>query len=428
MTFDGALAPNRVNPRTGYAALNKFRVSVIHTETGGQVDVNYLGTDCNPAALPAVDSSTGRCFPVYWTPPGVITPQLDWFTKFVVTQTVESDLVGGNPAVETNYTYVGPAAWHYADTDEVTPVARRTWGLWRGYARVEVRLGHGTDGPQQLSVQRFYRGMNGDKTLTGTRTASVTDSQGGVHTDTPGLMGFGLEQQTFNGSSEVAGQVSDPVRVVTATHVHDGLTVGAYMVHTAVTHGRAAISSGQRLTEVDTSYDAHGNPAVVNDLGDLATAADDRCTRYSYATNAAAWRYAEVSEVTVVGVRCTVTPTYPADGLSVTRTYYDSSTTLGALPGAGDATRVDQVKTYTTSGPSVFVSVATTYDAYGRVLTATDTIGRVTKTAYTDTGGLATQTVVTNPLGWTTTEILEPSWGFSTASLDANGWRTDLCI
>jgi RHS repeat-associated protein len=427
VTFDPLPLQNRVNAAT-YPALNKQRVGSIHTEAGGVIGVTYLPQECTPSTLPAgQDGNTKRCFAQWWAPPAQ-APILDWFHKYVVAQVTTTDPIGGSKQEETDYAYLDGAAWHYADADETTPVAKRTWSGWRGYGRVQVRHGSPAEG-QSLVEDRFYRGMNGDHLAAGgTRTATVTDSQGGVVTDADGLAGQAREHVVFDGpgGAEVSGTISAPYRsVATAGHAHDGLTLAAYQVRPGDDRGRTdLLPGGVRLTATDRGYDASGRLTSVDDQGDTATAADDRCTRTTYAADAARWMLTYPAEVATVARRCAATPTYPADGLSDVRTYYGGSTTLGALPGAGDPTRTDAVKAYGASGPAAFVTTGASYDAYGRVLTSTDPIGRPTTTSYT--GVPVTQTATTDAAGFITTTTLDPAWGQPVATVDANAHRTDL--
>jgi YD repeat-containing protein len=109
-----------------------------------------------------------------------------------------------------------------------------------------------------------------------------------------------------------------------------------------------------------------------------------------------------------------------------TRTYYDGSTTLGAVTN-GDATEVDQAKGYSGSTEQ-FTKTTNSYDAYGRPTgtTAYDpglaSGNRTTTTAYTPAGtGALTQTVVTNAKNQTTTTLLDPSRGYTTKITDTAG-------
>jgi RHS repeat-associated protein len=434
VVFDGVDSPNRVKQHTGWAPLNKFRLTTIHNGSGGQIDINYAQPDCTPdnvgdATNTTVQkSNTKRCFVVWWADPGGQV-QADWFHKYVVGQVLQLDRVGGNATEETDYDYAGGGAWHFTDSDELSEPAKRTWSVWRGYASVGVRTGSGTDGPRTMTEYRYLRGMDGD---------TVVDSQGAAHLDAEGFGGFLLEERTRNGvaGAEVSGTVHDPVRTRTATHAHDGVTVAAYTRHTATDHDRVALDGGAvRRTEVDYSYDGYGNPTEVKDLGDLGTGADDRCTRTSFAirqgTAAVAGIYTgHPSEITTTtGTACQTTPSDPRTAISQLRTYYDHSSTLGAIPadGTGDATETDTAKAYDSNGAPVFVaSTRSTYDSLGRLTDSLDALARKTTTRYTETGGLTTRTTLTNPATFATTTDLDPASGHATRITDPNNKITDL--
>jgi hypothetical protein len=59
---------------------------------------------------------------------------------------------------------------------------------------------------------------------------------------------------------------------------------------------------------VQRTFNAEGILTQTNDLGDVATGADDRCTRCSYARNDAKWMLTHPSQVETVAVACSVTP------------------------------------------------------------------------------------------------------------------------
>jgi hypothetical protein len=106
MTFDGIPMPNRVDGLEGLPPLNKYRLTTVRTESGGQVDVNYASANCVRTALPTQDSNTQRCFPAWWTPSGQ-APLLDWFHKYVVGRVLVSDKVTDAPTMQTDYDYAG---------------------------------------------------------------------------------------------------------------------------------------------------------------------------------------------------------------------------------------------------------------------------------------------------------------------------------
>lgn len=426
-TFDGAAFANRVNSASdGLPPMDKYRVTGVENESGGTISVNYDPTDCSASTLPTPDSNTQRCFPVYWSPPGA-GALTDWFVKSRVAQVVQTDRVGGNPGEVTTYDYESGAAWAYND-NPVVPAARRSWSDWRGYQKVMVVQGDPADtaNPRSATEYLYFRGMNGDHLSSGaTRSATLADSQGGTWNDDAQFAGMTREQITYDGlgGPVVTDAINDPWQygptATAGTHT-------AYVAATGKTVTRTALSAGgYRTTEVDTSYDNQGNPTQVNDLGDVSTSADDRCTRTTYDRNENTWLLTLVSEVATVAVSCSATPNYPQDAISDVRTYYDDGA-FGAAPTAGNATKVDQATSYSAGQPVYTAKESHSYDSYGRVLNYTDALSRVTKTVYNPASGLPTSTVVTNNLGYTTTTALDPDWNEPVSTVDANNRRTDL--
>jgi RHS repeat-associated protein len=355
-------------------------------------------------------------------------PRDDWFHKYVVAEVSEVDRVGNGLRQLTTYEYVGGAAWHYVD-NPLVPAERRTWSEWRGYEKVVVRTGDPAAEPGRPRSEvrsQYFRGMDGDKLAAGgTKPVSVVDSAGVALADEDPFAGFLREEITANdaGGPVVTGAIHDPwKRGPTASQG----SLRAFQVERVRTATRSALSAGGfRRTRVDTSFDNEGNPTQVNDLGDVAVAADDRCTRTTYARNQAAWLLTLASRVETVGVACTATPSFPADAISDVRTYYDGGA-LGAAPGAGDPTMTEEVVAYSGGTPTYARTSRSTYDAAGRVLDSFDALDRKTATRYVDSGGLTTGGTVTNPLGHTVTTTYQPAWGLAQAVVDANGRRTDL--
>ncbi|MEK8106468.1 hypothetical protein NKG94_16830 [Micromonospora sp. M12] len=191
MQFTGQMMPNRVDGLEGVPAITRQRMVKIDTETGSTIGIGYLPRECSrftPIVLPAPnETNTRRCYPVYWQPEGETKPVLDWFHKYVVNQVVEQDRKGGQLPKETNYQFSGPA-WGYDDS-EFTKAEHRTWGQWRGYAKVQTRVGKAPD-PISQTETRYFQGLHGDKTSTGTRNAQIVDSEGGSINDLPEFQGM----------------------------------------------------------------------------------------------------------------------------------------------------------------------------------------------------------------------------------------------
>lgn len=426
-TFDGTTFPNRVNSAgDGLPPMDKYRVSGIENETGGTVSVNYDPTDCSAGALPTPDSNTQRCFPVYWAPPGA-GALTDWFVKSRVAQVVQTDRVGGNPSQVTTYDYETGGAWAYND-NPIVPVARRSWSVWRGYQKVMTVQGDPADtaNPRSATEALYFRGMNGDHLSSGaTRSVALTDSQGGTWNDDPQFAGMAREQITYNGlgGPVVTDAVNDPWQygptATAGTHTAYVVSIGKTVTHTALSAG------GFRTTEVDTDYDNQGDPTQVNDLGDVSTPADDRCTTTTYDRNEGTWLLKLASEVATVAVACSATPQYPRDAISDVRTYYDGGA-LGDAPTTGNTTKVDQATAYSGGQPVYSVKGSHTYDSYGRVLDAYDALGRLTKTVYSPAAGLPTSTTVTDNIGDSTITTYDPNWYTPASTVDVNNRRTDL--
>ena len=158
--LQGQALASRVDSTSSWPPLVRYRIGAITSETGQTTGVTYSAADYTPTSLPSSpEKNTRRCFPAYWTPPGQPDPVRNWFHKYVVTQITEQDGVGGAPPKTTAYNYVGNPAWHFDDT-ELVKTQHRTYGQWRGYARVQVRTGAASE-PLTLNETLYFRGMKG---------------------------------------------------------------------------------------------------------------------------------------------------------------------------------------------------------------------------------------------------------------------------
>jgi hypothetical protein len=249
VTFQPTPMNNRVDTalKNGLRPMNWPRLTEIDTETGEKIFVTYSAPECvSGSNMPAApDSDTKRCYPVRWTPPDLGTEILDYFHKYVVTQVEEFDATDTTPGPQstiTKYTYVGTPAWHYSDDDGLTQAKYRTWNQWRGYSTVQTIVGTGTE--QTMTKSLYFRGMNGDKLSSGTRSASVTDSKGlATLPDDDQYAGVARESTVYNGPTgpAISGTVSDPwTSSATATRTLDG------HAHRLRGHLRVA-DSGDRL-------------------------------------------------------------------------------------------------------------------------------------------------------------------------------------
>jgi RHS repeat-associated protein len=429
VTFAGTPLENRVDtPTDGPPQMFKYRIETIHNGSGGDVNVEYVPTNCTRAALPSPATNTLRCFPARWVMEPEPVPRDDWFHVYVVNRVTLNDRVAGGAMEVFSYDYLGGGAWRY-DDNPVTAEKYRTWSLWRGYEKVQVRHGDPVQDPGRpvsLTQYQYFRGMDGDRASAGATKPPVhiTDSNGTALPDSEPLTGFLREQVTYNGvgGAVVAGEIHDPWTRLTATQG----TRQAFQVEAVRTATRTALASGGfRRGQLDTTFDNEGYPTQVNDLGDLTTAADDRCTRTDYARNEGGWLLNLPSRVSTVGVACGASPSYPADAISDVRTYYDGLA-WDAAPTTGNVTRVEEAESYAGSTPRYVTISTATYDDYGRVLDSLDALQRRTTSRYAPETGPATTTTETNPEGHTVTTTLHPAWGLATSTVDANQARTDL--
>ncbi|MFI7694782.1 RHS repeat domain-containing protein [Nonomuraea sp. NPDC049655] len=428
ITFSGVQLPNRVDANEGRAPLVKWRVQAVNNETGGELRVNYAAADCKPGDVPAAADKNNRlCFPQRWAPPdeGEVT---DWFHKYVVTQTVEVDRVAGSPNVVTDYEYLDGAAWHYADNILVKP-EQRTWSDWRGFGRVRVREGDGQDTRRTLTEFRYFRGMHGDRQADGSkRVAQVVDTEGGKLDDLDQLSGFEREEILYDGDSAtvLTATAEEPWSLKTAESTQGGVTKTAYVVEPKSMVTRTALAGGAwRRTGEERSYDAKGLLTQVEEKGDLATADDDQCTRYTYARNDTAWMLDYASRIQKVAAGCGTAVSALAAGevISDERVQYDNKA-YGQAPTRGDVTTVQQLGA---ADGSTVTDRTHTYDVYGRETSETGPVGTKSTITYSPaTGAQATEIVETNQLGHVERTLVEPAWGEPVAEVDANGRRTDM--
>ncbi|WP_367323097.1 polymorphic toxin-type HINT domain-containing protein [Streptomyces sp. HUAS ZL42] len=411
------------------APFHRFRLSMVLSETGAQLDVNYAPTNCTKDALPTPGESTKRCYPVKWAPPGYIDPITDWFHKYVVSAVIETDRTGGSDGMVTRYSYQGDAAWRKAKPDGITDAKYLTWGGWQGYGKVTVTSGTADNQTTRVDYT-FMQGMDGDKDSSGgTRSVSVQDSTGASYSDDEEFTGHQLEVATYDGTKLVSKTIQTPWKHYTATQTRSWGTTRAVIVHAQTGRGFNLKSDGTWLeTKSTTTYDTSngtGRVLQVDDQGDVSATKDDTCTRTTYADNTAKNILSLPERSEVVSVRCSTTPDRKTQVLADERTSYDGGA-FGAAPTKGDATKTERMTSHDGTTATYQVTGTTTYDSYGRPLSQKDAKLNETKTAYTETNGLLTKTTVTNAAGHVTTTDYEPAWGMSKGQTDPNGKRTDL--
>ncbi|WP_306332886.1 polymorphic toxin-type HINT domain-containing protein [Streptomyces sp. KL118A] len=426
VTLVGEQRPNRVDKQgDNIQAMNRFRLTRVDNDSGGELHVNYRKNECSPEDLPSADAPTKACYPVKWNPPGATDPITDWFHKHLVAQVVEKDLTGGSPQMMSAYEYLGDAGWKKTKADGITKDEYRTHSDWRGYGKVRVTKSAGTnDASNQRTEHVFLRGLGGD----------VTDSEGVKHSDDDELSGQELETVTYDGgySSDdvVSKNISTTWQHTTATRKQSWGTSNAFYVRPATTASYTALKKGGwQVVKSTTRYDdTTGRPVQTDDYGKDGDSGDNQCVRTEYADNASQNMFALVSRVEKVAVSCASTPDRKTQVISDDLTFYDGKA-LGAAPTKGDTTKVQRLATHDgakATYETVTSSATADFDGFGRPLKVTDAAGKATSIDYTETDGLTTKKVETNPLGWTTATEYFRSWGVAAAQTDMNGKRTDL--
>ncbi|MFE9436572.1 HYD1 signature containing ADP-ribosyltransferase family protein [Streptomyces sp. NPDC006640] len=441
--FAGQALANRVDGLDGYQPITRYRMYTVTTESGEVISVNYSAPQCHRAGttvLPSSqDSNAYRCYPQYWTPPGQTSLQLDWFNKFVVNSVTTQDPTAGGLPVQTSYAYIGDPAWHYND-DPLTQAKYRTWNQWRGYGTVETRTG---TAPAKITLSRetFFRGMDGDKTSSGTRGVTLNDTANDdPQKDSDWLAGQTFEAQSYNGDGGalLSDGITDPwSSAATATQARTKSGLDPLIARrTNIARARTVTSKadGTKLTtEIDYTIDgASGLPQSVDDLGDVATKTDDKCTNTWYEKDASGNLLPVPRRVQELSVSCSTAPKYPQDVLSDDLTFFDGSTDNTTAPTKGDVTMVQKADSVAADGTAHYITaLKNTYDSYGRELTETDADGRVTSTAYTPSTGVSpTSITVTQPkvtgqtAGFTTTTTLDPARGLDLKTTDPAGYST----
>ncbi|MFG3349365.1 RHS repeat-associated core domain-containing protein [Streptomyces sp. NPDC048018] len=461
--------PNRLDKQNdGRAPFIKERLSSVTDEAGGQIDVNYSAAACSWSALPTPQNNTTRCFPQQYQPSNKMPVTTEWFNKYVVDSVIGTDLTGGSPDMVTRYTYLGDAAWAFDDDDGLTKEKLKTWSQWRGYQHTRVQTG----GTLQMLSQAdhwFLRGMDGDRDdpadKSKTRTVTASDGVGGTITDDQAWAGYEYRVETYDapGGKILSKTVSTPWKKETAKRVRDWGTTTANITSTETSRSYTSLDGGAgadwREVRSKNFFDAYGRVTKTENSGDVAVAADDTCTRTTYADNTSAWILTGVVRKETVAANCSATvdrDTQP-DGtsavLSDVRTRYDGQA-YGVAPTKGLPTMVETLK-QRTGTKATYLDSAATFDGYGRPLTATELAStsvfdpaegtaapvttahagaRTTTTAYTPATGRLTKTVVTTPpatvgaagTAQTSTTYYDTVRGLPTTEDDTNGLRTSV--
>ncbi|MFI6637134.1 polymorphic toxin-type HINT domain-containing protein [Nonomuraea fuscirosea] len=397
------------------------RVTGIGNGMGGRIEVTYGQADpCGGGkgrdGTNYLPDATGDCYRVDYDY-NEETGYESWgrFFKQLAMKVTERDLVGSSPDMVTSYDYLGGPRW----TNPVAfaqPDLAPTGSDWRGYSTVRTTRGSGSD-PNGYTVtsDTFYRGIDG---------ATITTFEGTTATDSRALQGQLLQEQTWKltATEPRAYTEAESTRYeyqVAATGTGPGVLDPAF-VHRTRERTREQITGGTwRWSDQRTAYNSDGQPTTVNDYGDTAVTTDNTCTSTTYARNPANGITSLPSTVEKrSGDSCT-------SGMLIgkTATLYDGGTDPATnTPSDGNAT---ETRSYA-SATSISVT-KNTYDDYGRPLTATDPMGKVTTTTYTPAAGWPYQGAkVTNPLGHAVTTYTSHRNGLPTKLVDANNKTTEI--
>jgi RHS repeat-associated protein len=430
--FTATQKSNRVDKAGTTDSIIRFRLQTITNEYGEIISVTYSDPQCVPGVtMPAnPETNTLRCFPQYWTPVGATSPKLEYFHKYLVTQVAIGDVIHSADEV-TYYEYPGPAAWHY-DNNPVALPTRRTWNDWRGYDLVRTVKGVATE-TQLKSESRYFRGMDAD-TLpnNAVRSVSLVDSDGVSWKDSDWFAGMTRETVTYlgNGSTVVSKVKNDPYQYgPTGSTVTNGVTLNAYATQTAATTSKTATDHAPfwfttRTTNTFTP-DRYARVLTTDDEGDVSTTADDRCTRYTFAANAAGTLADRPARAETVAMKCSGTPDRSKDVIADARFLYDGATSYGtSISGKGELTATQQMANWNGGSPDYRTMMSKTYDDNGRVTGQTDALGHTVGTQFTPATGPLTKTEATNAKGWKVTTTLDPAWGVPLSMVQPNGTLT----
>ncbi len=486
--FLGQILQNRVDAPAGVLKLLKYRVDGFVNELGGEVDVTYghasVAQECTqaivsptPGPYPA-NTQTRECFPRYWKPEGASSVAgFAWFHKWVVKRVVQVDRATGtqlNPPGQvlsepmvTDYEYQGVGAWHH-DDDPTAPASTQSWSEWRGYQNVIVHSIWVRDGVIQVNAANgqaldrvqtrytFFRGMHLDKAdaAGNTRNVTVDTVETTPATDWNLLRGQIVERQDQTDAGvdlrrEWFGYWWTRTLDLPETSGADYRTSrDAFMVLNSQNAVRLRADGVDSKVKTKVIRDFYlpaatdprniraGAPLTEQDLGDEATAADDRCTQFWQTSNSTVWVIKPSREILYPVTACGGT------GIARTDHLYDTQTTFGSTETTQLTTGLETQTLRFTSGTTP-ITTTTAYDAYGRVTQTTDGRGSPTLTAYTPATGRPATLTVTGPspnaagnaTGLVTTtdlsigrsqpvKITDPNLGVTTITYDSLGRLT----
>ncbi|MEO3807294.1 RHS repeat-associated core domain-containing protein [Nonomuraea sp. B1E8] len=399
------------------------RVAGIGNGMGGRIEVTYGQADpCGGGkgrdGTNYLSDATGDCYRVdYDADPEIGYESWARFYKQLAMKVVERDLVAGSPDMVTSYDYLGAPRW-------TNPVAYAQPDLapggsdWRGYQAVRTTRGSGADANDySVTSETFYRGIDG---------AAITTFEGVTMTDARALQGQLLQTQTWKLTSTNPPSYSELESVryeyeVRSTGSGPGVLDPAFVLQTRERSREQVTGGGWRYTDKRIEYNADGLPVKVNDRGQDSVSTDNSCTATTYARNVEGGQYFTKLPSTVerrAGDDCATGALY---GKSVF--LYDGGSNPAAnAPSDGNVTETRLH--FSATGTSVSKA---TFDEYGRTLSTTDALNKITTTSYDPPVGWPLNGVTTtNPLGQKTTTKYGHRTGMVTSVLDANRRLTEI--
>ena len=229
--FIGTEMRNRVDPGIQDSDLMRRRIVRILTDSGSAIDVDYSSNrptktcpndPTPPSTTLNVPALAMDCYQVMLTEIDG-TPKYGTFNKYLVHTVTVRDLVGGQPAMETKYDYLGDPGWGYGnDLLRADGQSDQTWSSWRGYGRVTVSTlapvpGADPEAPVPVvstTTKTYFRGLDTDFT-------TATDARGRVATlsftppgsttpdivpDSPNLQGMLFASETKDAAGALVSQ------------------------------------------------------------------------------------------------------------------------------------------------------------------------------------------------------------------------------
>ncbi|SDO86648.1 RHS repeat-associated core domain-containing protein [Streptomyces sp. cf386] len=463
INFNGEWQDNKV----GAGELNFRRVNKVFTDTGSTITATYghatddngtISRQCDENNLPSQSDNKYECFWQKWTPEGTETAQTGWFKKFVVTQVVvdPGDLADGNPSMTTTYEYDGTPGWRFG-ADPLAKDEDETWSEWRGYGKVLVTTGAGTN--RHSTYHWLYRGLDGDRTsktdASQTRSVDVTDSAGTAWKDSAWLAGKTLETSARDHEDESQKRewheywtynTAQYTGLPDARFVRESEVRTLEKVHTSTDSDTSTWR--ERVTQWEFENDqaastTFGLPMRIDEWGQTGVS-DNHCTEFGRTyntdtldgTGTIRWMVYQDDERHYT-VSCTTQAEDQAAGQDTlhqdkrTVTFYDGATSFSENDTKLTDGNATEIRMHTSA--SAYRSARSDYDEAGRRTKAWDGRNNLTTTTYSPAtswpvDGVTTTTPDPDGTGsrtaMTSAEYLSRHFGKPWKTVDANGNTT----